>query len=71
MTDTGVSDSSWLHRFKVPERFSTSTTEAIEKGVISKGVRIEIVAAVAMQIMQYTMTPTSKVKRDAKKTQIF
>ncbi len=53
--------STWLHKFKVPERFSRKTTEAIADGVISKGVRV-VVASVALQMLQHTQTPTSEVR---------
>lgn len=56
-----TSDSAWLHKFKVPEQFSRRTMEAIALGNITRGVHIEVIGAVAVQMMQYTTTPTSQV----------
>lgn len=35
--------------------------EAIKSGVVTKGMRVEIITAVAIQMMQHTMQPTSEV----------
>ena len=53
--------SNWLQTFVIPERFSTRTMEAIKSGLVTKGMRVEIIAAIAIQMMQYTMQPTSEV----------
>lgn len=55
------STGSWLHQFKVPDRFSAKTMEGIAKGVISKALWVEVVASIATQMLQYTMTPTQEV----------
>lgn len=53
--------STWLHKFKVPERFSTKAMKAMEDGVISKGVRVEVIGTVATQMLQHTLHPTHEV----------
>lgn len=35
--------------------------EAIVLGNITRGVRVEVIGAVAVQMLQYTTTPTSQV----------
>ena len=44
-----------------PDRFSTRTMEAIKSGLVTKGIRVEIITAIAIQMMRYTMQPTSEV----------
>ena len=53
--------SNWLQTFIIPDRFSTRTMEAIKSGLVTKGIRMEIITAIAIQMMRYTMQPTSEV----------
>ena len=54
--------STWLHKFRFPEQFSRKTMEAVAAGFICRKVRIEVIARVAVQMMQYTTTPTPEVR---------
>lgn len=51
-------ESVWLHKFTIPKRFSKKTIQAMERGVITKAVRIEIINSVAIQVLQHTTNPT-------------
>lgn len=42
-----------MESVKIPDRFSTSTMEALKTGNITRSVRIEITAAVAFQVCSY------------------
>lgn len=52
--------STWVHTFKLPERFSRVTTEALENGGITKKMRIEIVNMIAFKMLEHTDMPTSE-----------
>lgn len=63
MSATSSTPSTWLHTFKLPERFSRATTEAIErgeKGDVTKKMRIEIVNMIAFKMLEHTERPTSE-----------
>ena len=53
----GEKNSQWLSTFQLP-KFSTKTTKSLEAKQISKGMRIEIVAALAFEIWNHTQYPS-------------
>ena len=44
-----------MESVKIPDRFSTSTMEALKTGNITRSVRIEITAAVAFQVCSFNL----------------
>ena len=58
-SDVSVTTSTWLHTFKIPESFSRATMEAMERGVIVKDARTDIINMVAFKISEDTSRPTS------------
>lgn len=59
-SDVSVTTSTWLHTFKIPESFSRATMEAMERGVIKKGARTDIINMVAFKVFEHTSRPTSE-----------
>ena len=52
--------SNWVESFCIPARFSKPTIRAVDSGELSKSSRVEVVAAIAHQIIQKTWYPKSK-----------
>lgn len=50
--------STWVHTFKLPERFSRATTEDLES--IIKKMYLEIVNMIAFKMLEHTDRPTSE-----------
>lgn len=49
----------WHLHFQIPSHFSTRTEEAITRGLLTKGARIEIIQSIAAAMMVHTKNPTS------------
>ena len=52
--------SNWVQSFCIPARFSKPTIRALDSGELTKSSRVEVVAAIAHQIIQETWYPKSK-----------
>ena len=58
-SDRLVSGNDLLGKFKLPERFSRQTMQAIAEKVITKRARTEIISTMAGEMWRYTETPSS------------
>ena len=54
----GLSTTQWLQSFQLPQ-FSTKTMDSIKAKSITKGVRVEIVTALAFEIWNHTQYPSA------------
>lgn len=54
------SSSSWLGSFQIPEKYSKVTMERLREEVMTDKLRQEIISAIAIQIYQHTMYPSSE-----------